>query len=429
MSIHGGSVLGSGSYGCVFLPALKCQNEKERAPHKISKLMTTKYAKEEYYQIVSIRKKLSTIPHYEKYFLLKGITLCQPAPLSISDIKGFDTRCNALPQDRIYSSNINTQLDNMMVITMPDGGVTLDEYVTTGGFVQNVHEINHRLIALLEKGIVPMNRRGVYHGDIKDTNVLVSMDGQVRLIDWGLAMEYNKHKGHPIPKQYMQCALQFNAPFSIILFSLDFQEKYEQFQADKSDSSSLDSFLFNYLTWFVKKEQGHYKVINEIMYMLVASELNIQDKNKSMVIETQYTLRIIIRYLSGILKKYTRRGKFQANEYFNAVFVSNLDIWGFVCCYFPILQYLSENQERTKTPLFHRVKELFLQILFQEGEKVISIPSLARHLQKLTSDKAASAAATANKHKHKNRRSTRRRRTQRRKRSLTNFQNPFLLSL
>jgi len=432
--IYGGNVIGSGSYGCVFLPALKCQNEKKRAPHKISKLMTNKYAKEEYYQIHSIHKKLSTIPQYHKYFLLKNITLCHPAPLSASDIKNF-SQCNALPHDHIYASNINKNLDKIMAMNMPDGGVPLDEFLTTTAkrhkvetFLSNVYQINNYLIALLEKGIVPMNKHGVYHGDIKDTNVLVSIDAsslQVRLIDWGLAMEHDKRS--PIPNQYLHCALQFNAPFSIILFSDDFKNKYEQFLIHKN--TTMDSFLFNYLIWFVKKDEGHYKVINEIVYMLVASELtSIQEKDKSMVIETQYTLQIIIQYLAGILKKYTYRGTFQAYDYFNTVFIANLDIWGFICCYLPILQFLSENQIHSK--VYDLVKELFLQILFQDGEKVISVSQLVRHLHKINSTNQSKGQQITHKYKYNKYKSTRRRRLQRhRKHPFINFQNPFLLSL
>jgi serine/threonine protein kinase len=427
---NGGNVLGSGSYGCVFLPALKCQGEEERPRHKISKLMTDKYAKEEYYQIVSIRKKLSTIPQWEKYFLLQDITLCKPASLTESDLMQYSTHCHALPKDRIYASNINMQLDKMMSLNMPDGGISLDEYLyqdmnTNKGipFLSKCYQMNRYLIPLLEKGIVPMNKRHVYHGDIKDSNVLVSMDTptKVRLIDWGLATEYTP--GEAIPKHFLHCALQFNAPFSILLFSDNFREKYAESNKRGDD---LETFLFNYLTWFVKQEEGHYKVINEIVYMLVANDLtNVQEKDKPQVIETQYTLKIILHYLAGVLKKYTYQGEFQAHAYFNAVFIRNLDIWGFVCCYLPVLQILSEHPSR-HAALFHMVKQLFLQFLFQQGEEPISVSQLVKHLQKIHKSKHGVTKHTSTvgpRHiRRQKSRSTRRR-------SFTKFQKPFLLSI
>jgi hypothetical protein len=36
---HGGKVIGSGGYGCVFRPALRCNGTRKRASKTISKLM------------------------------------------------------------------------------------------------------------------------------------------------------------------------------------------------------------------------------------------------------------------------------------------------------------------------------------------------------------------------------------------------------
>ena len=45
-TIKGGKVIGSGGFGCIFKPALKCKN-KDRQNNKISKLMKKKYAVKE----------------------------------------------------------------------------------------------------------------------------------------------------------------------------------------------------------------------------------------------------------------------------------------------------------------------------------------------------------------------------------------------
>ena len=47
----GGKVIGSGGFGCVFDPALKCEGSSKREPKKISKLMTNKHAIKEYEEI------------------------------------------------------------------------------------------------------------------------------------------------------------------------------------------------------------------------------------------------------------------------------------------------------------------------------------------------------------------------------------------
>ena len=44
MKKTGGKVVGSGGFGCVFRPALKCRGKQRTAKKMISKLMTNKQA-------------------------------------------------------------------------------------------------------------------------------------------------------------------------------------------------------------------------------------------------------------------------------------------------------------------------------------------------------------------------------------------------
>ena len=53
----GGEAIASGGFGCVFSPTIKCKNKK-RKTNFISKLMTKKYALEEYKEIRNVNKKL-----------------------------------------------------------------------------------------------------------------------------------------------------------------------------------------------------------------------------------------------------------------------------------------------------------------------------------------------------------------------------------
>ncbi len=85
----GGKIIASGGFGCIFKPALKCENSVDREPNKISKLMTEKNANEEYTQIKKFQKILQVIPNYGKYFLLEDFTLCKPAKLTTDDLKGY----------------------------------------------------------------------------------------------------------------------------------------------------------------------------------------------------------------------------------------------------------------------------------------------------------------------------------------------------
>ena len=92
-SKKGGNVIGSGGFGCVFRPALKCSKKKQRKTNMVSKLMTKKHAKKEFSTIKEIKKRVKTIPQYSDYFLVYNISKCEPSKLTKSDLSNFDEKC------------------------------------------------------------------------------------------------------------------------------------------------------------------------------------------------------------------------------------------------------------------------------------------------------------------------------------------------
>ena len=69
---QGGKAIGSGGFGCLFDPVLKCKNKTRKnvkTGKMVSKLMLTKNAKREYNEIIKYKTGLQNIPNYEKYFL------------------------------------------------------------------------------------------------------------------------------------------------------------------------------------------------------------------------------------------------------------------------------------------------------------------------------------------------------------------------
>ena len=224
----GGKVLASGGYGCVFTPALKCEGAKKRETGKISKLMTEKHATQEYEEINSIKEKLNSIKNYEDYFLLYDVTLCRPSKLQPTDLVDFTSKCNALPKDNLTKANINSNLDKVMSLNLPNGGLPIDDYVYENGTFSKLYELHNSLTNLLKKGIIQMNEKYIFHNDIKDSNVLVDNSSskiKTRLIDWGLSTEYVPFKDNPFPSSWRNRPFQFNVPFSVIIFSDEFGEK------------------------------------------------------------------------------------------------------------------------------------------------------------------------------------------------------------
>ena len=379
----GGKVLASGGFGCVFSPALKCQGKKKIESNKVSKLMTKKHATEEYEEIMKIKEKLDKIPNYEDYFLLFGMNLCRPAPLTKSDLTRFTSKCTALPKDNVTKSNINTKLDELMALNMPNGGLPVDDFIYNNGSFDVMQKLNNSLMKLLTNGIVPMNKKNIYHCDIKDSNILVDNSGKImetRLIDWGLSTEYTPFENAPFPKTWRNRPLQFNVPFSVIIFSEFFVEKYTKFLQDGGsvEEGQLKPFVINFITfWMKERGAGHYKFINEIMYMLFSNDItSLSEKSVRIVIETEFTMNYITDYIVEILLHFTKfreNGTLNLREYLDNVFVSNVDLWGFCSAYFPFLELLFNNYSklnRTEKELFNIIKELFVTLYITRAKKL-----------------------------------------------------------
>ena len=394
----GGKVIGSGGFGCVFDPPLKCLNMRKRDKNKISKLMIERYAVSEFEEITNIKEKLESIPNYEDYFLLNDISICKPDKLTKTDLVLFDKTCKALPKNNITKKNINNSLSELMLLNMPHGGIPIDDYIYDNGSFDKIHELNIELIKLLNEGIIPMNSKNIYHSDIKDSNVLVKQEGtniKTRLIDWGLAVEYVPNDKLPFPKSWRNRPLQFNVPFSVILFTDDFVEKYSKYleNGGKIEVDDLRPFIIDYIYfWIDKRGHGHYKFINEIMSILFGRQItSISGDEKDKIIESEFTMTYITNYIVEVVKNFTRfrkDGTLNMREYLDEVFIQIVDIWGFVCLYFPLLDLLNNNYEKLNDnmhTMFELIKSIFIKYLYSPRIVPINISELVSNLNELNS--------------------------------------------
>ena len=406
----GGEVIASGGFGCVFEPALACENSKRKS-NGVSKLMTLKHANDEYDEIIKIKDKLNKIPNYSRYFLIDDIdALCIPAKLKSSDLRNFKLKCSALKKDDYTVKNINNSLNELRVLSMPNGGITLKEYIYKITSLNQIQKLNILLIDLFKKGILPMNDIGIYHSDIKDTNILVDITNanlQPRLIDWGLTTEYpiksKSAKYHfSWPTQWNNKSLQFNLPFSVILFSADFLNQYNDYvreygMPDKDDADNienLDLFIVDYLYSWMEEGRGvgHISIINnivEIIYNLNKDKDNTDKIKKGTQGGTQggtkgeyvvvyiKTIQIITAYISKILIKFTTKqtqfNTISIDNYVNDVFIHNIDKWGFVSAYLPFLKMGSKDNldKYNNEKVFNIIKDLFL-FLYETSDRAIT---------------------------------------------------------
>jgi serine/threonine protein kinase len=373
-SKKGGEVIASGGFGCVFKPSLLCENETIRKPNSVSKLMTTKHALTEHQEINTLSSKLTSIPHYDDFFVLGDISVCKPRPLSDDDLAHFSKKCSALQKVDIDVSNINSQLDNLRMITMPDGGIPVDDYLSLNNNLYAFKHLNKSLMNLFKNGIIPMNNKHVYHNDIKDSNILVQPNNNIlhtRLIDWGLSCFYDKSRDNTIPKEWINRPFQYNMPYSIVLFSDLFAEMNRNFY-DNTPSPTLNEtrdFVDSFATkYFEVRGPGHIYLINKILNILsdttptrksVKKTLN----NIDIAANTQHS---IINYLSDILHNYISfnvLGTLTLKPYIDQIFTMNVDSWGFVYAYYPALEMLYFNYpslNATQRSVFKKLKKIFI---------------------------------------------------------------------
>jgi len=389
----GGRVIASGGYGCVFIPALKCEGASKRETNKISKLMTETHAISEYEEINKIKHQLDSIPNYQNYFLINDTTLCRPAKLTVSDLTAFSDKCSALPKNNITKNNINNKLDEVMSLNIPNGGLPVDDYLYSNGSLQKMYNVNFALIKLLKKGIIPMNKRNIYHSDIKDSNILIDDSEKARLIDWGLSVQYTPRKTIIFPKNWRNRPLQFNVPFSIIIFTDDFYTKYSDYlkNGGEINESTLKPFVIDYLNYWMKERgAGHYKFINEILFMIYSNKLSSVSKgSKPAIIETEITFPIIVNYIVDVLVHYTKfksDGSLNLREYLNEVYIKIVDIWGFITSYYPMLEMLSNNRatlNENEVKILKKIEYIFNEYLYTPRHEPYNITELFNDLKDL----------------------------------------------
>lgn len=393
----GGKVLASGGYGCIFRPALKCANKTERSSGQISKLMTARHAKSEYNEIMRFKNILRKIPNYADYFLVDNVSLCEPDKLSSEDLDNYTEKCKALKKDDITEGSINNQLDKVLSLNMPFGGIDVSDYIKEHTDYDSFYNLNNSLIDLLVHGIVPMNKLHVFHGDIKESNIMVELNNhnrgamKTRLIDWGLSTIYRGER--ELPKGMYRRPFQYNVPFSVIIFNKDFLKAYQEFLYGIPSTRELSyfdvrEFVVNFIySWSEIRGPGHIKLINEINSQLVHGELTTLDtKAKEKFTEYSFTYYYIIEYLTKIILAYTKHGKIDINGYFRNVYVRNTDVWGFVMVYSSILEEMFQRFDKLtgkELLIYDKLKYLIIHFLFEDPLKVIDVNELVRELHNL----------------------------------------------
>ena len=348
----GGKAVEMGEQGCIFIPNLKCVGEKRKEKGKgktISKLMLQENAIMEIDFIKSIQSLVTNIPNHRKYFILEDINICQPDIMTQKDLENFDRICLNLVDEDITAKNIKQALDDLLIITMPYGGIDVSKYLRQGNAnaqLKKLYQVNLKFVEILNKVIVPLNKNKIYHNDIKANNFLIDSKNNVRLIDWGLSFIDNGE----IPPLLRSQPIYFPHPVSSLLFTELFKEHYNYmiynkrirlnklFKSNKEeDKDALIQELQNFLEDFIRHimSDKKYKLLTEY-FMKHFSIINSFSRND---------LRdFLITSFTKILLEWTDFGKytFDYKGYFNKIYKRNLDCYSLILTYIDYVDILNK---------------------------------------------------------------------------------------
>lgn len=187
--MEGGKALGSGSFGCIFSPALPCKGSP-RDPKAVSKLMNESAAHEEYYETALVRvMKEGMPPALRTYFIIPNGPPCEVdvAKLKKNDLDDAGRKCRNFTE--IVRTSLKRQLPKLRVLQQLNGGEEVSKVIRA-----NFPSVTGALARLLHV-VRQMNLRGIVHGDLKGVNIVYdASDNTARLIDWGFS--------HPLQSDY-----------------------------------------------------------------------------------------------------------------------------------------------------------------------------------------------------------------------------------
>ena len=414
---YGGAPFAQGGFGCIFSPALKCKEsettsnihyDNDNRDKFVSKLIETKYAKREYDYVLKIKKKLEHLPgDVKKYLSIDDFTICDPAPLTKNDAMGIEVVCDTIlsyvsdskTKTPVTSQNINDNLDKFKIINMPKLGKSLHDYIkNTKLSTKELIFLNNMIIKFISAVIPSMNRAGVIHGDLKSANILFSENNiQVPvLIDWGLS--YLVPENESVPEDLFGLDMQYQHPFSTILFSKNVLQDYEDFlsnlkkQKKYIDKESLRIFATAQYSNFKNEYSKIHKYLASVFINAYKEDFLRMIKGNGMFVDDTITEDIYINYVTNyivdVLFEYTNYNTNTLNlgKYFKHIYMHNVDIWGMVSIYYELIKKpfdnykLSSKEYKIYTQM---LMDILVKNIFENGAKVINIGKLVHDIKKV----------------------------------------------
>jgi hypothetical protein len=176
--LTGGDLLGSGVYGCVWMPPLDCKpdtvvtiptNSSSAPMKKVDKLLSVRDATTEF----KIAQRVHNIPDWERHFVVAD-TLCTPEPVTQQKEKDMDA-CEIVKGD---------DLSHLRILRMNFAGEALDTYEI------KVNKFNFRnFVTSVLEDVALLTMHYICHMDFHSGNALLDEQQTARMIDWNLSID------------------------------------------------------------------------------------------------------------------------------------------------------------------------------------------------------------------------------------------------
>ena len=243
ISQRGGKLLGQGTYGCVYKPAIPCNRRGKEAKDIVSKVMIKKYATEEAKELDII----GSIDKLKKYYLGKP----KQCNLKGDYIKFIRKNVDELKDCKAINKSDRT----IDILQYKDGGMDLSKFFEYKKKKYSYTDIKKILLNIepLLVGLVDMKKNNYSHSDIKTMNIVIHPKTyRMYFIDFGLAQSYSRK----ITKQFLFESGYFAFPIETILMT-DYHFKYTDpndinrlaiSKYDRSYSKVIERTVFAYGT-------------------------------------------------------------------------------------------------------------------------------------------------------------------------------------
>ena len=219
----------------------------------------------------------------------------------------------------------------------------------------------------------------------------MSDDGHARLIDWGLAGE---NDGIHVPETIQNRSIAFNMPFSGIFFN-NFVKKWLLAEMSVIKGSNklrnktagqtelLKIVALNMINESIKKtSEGHFDYITSDILHSIYEIYAIKNTYNRIDYNTLST-NVLVEYVQAVLLKYVdENGHFNDAKYFYEVFTKNVDIWGFLLAYVPMIEF---GADIFHPDLINGLCRILLKYCFSSefATKPIIVSELAMELESL----------------------------------------------